>query len=191
MRDYLKPNEGEFFDKILEPNRTWAVYETLSSQLLHIAEQILHINMRHALDKLILESKISEFCLHSMKNLSLRDPKDFAAGLNHEDARAMYTTRQLLLKKLADPPSISELAKAATMSESKLKTCFKQVYGDSIYQHFLNYRMQKAYQILEEKQHSISEVSALLGYTNPSQFTKKFKDHFNILPNEVLKANMV
>jgi AraC-like DNA-binding protein len=191
MRSYLQPKIGEFFDTILQFDKTWSVYETLSSQLLHIAEQILNINMSHAMGKLILESKVNEFCYLTMRNLSTRNMRDFAAKLNHEDAKAIHATRQLLLNHLSDPPSINELAKAAAMSESKLKTCFKQVYGDSIYQHFLNYRMQKAYQIIEGREHSISEVSALLGYTNPSQFTKKFKEHFNILPNEVLKDSLV
>ncbi len=190
IRQYLNPKRDEFFDKILHPNKTWAVYEKLSSRLLHIAEQILHFDIRNALDKLTLESKIIELSYHSMKNLSLRHPNAFAMNLNHQDAKAMYATRVLLLKKLSDPPSIHELAQTAAMSESKLKMCFKQVYGDSIYQHFLNYRMQKAYQILKTKEHSIGEVSNLLGYVNPSQFTKKFKEHFNILPYEVLKDNL-
>jgi AraC-like DNA-binding protein len=188
-RNFLNPKEGDFFDIMTQASRKWAVYELLTGQLLTIAEQIVNIDMHKALGKLEMELKVLEFAQYSLKKVYDRGLKNLITTLNEDDLKSIYRIHELLIKDLSNPPTISALAKEAAMSESKLKSCFKHIYGDSIYQHYLNFRMEKAYQILKERTHSIGEVSRLLGYSNPSQFTKKFKGHFNILPHDVLKAN--
>ncbi len=187
IRAYLNPPKGDFFSKILKSTKKYAVYETLTSGLLQLAEQIMTLDMSQALNKMTLESRVLDFTYHALKKLETRNLASILSSLSQEDVNAVYETRKFLLSDLSNPPAISVLAKKAAMSESKLKTCFKQIYGNSIYQHFLDYRMEKAYKIIEKKQHSINEVSTMLGYTNPSQFSKKFKDHFNFLPNDVVK----
>ena len=42
-----------------------------------------------------------------------------------------------MVKKISStPPTIAQSAKKATMSEKKLKTLFKKVYGLSIYEYY-------------------------------------------------------
>jgi AraC-like DNA-binding protein len=187
LRDYLNPQQGEFMYKILEKHRKFSVYDTATSSLLILAEEIMNLDMRKNLDKISLESKVTEFTFQALKKVEMRSLEAVLSSMNEVDINAIYATRKLLLNDLSNPPSISVLAKAAAMSESKLKTRFKEIYGESIYQHFLNYRMDKAHQLIQQNLYTIGEVSNLLGYVNPSQFSKKFKDHFNFLPTDVLK----
>jgi AraC-like DNA-binding protein len=187
LRDYLKPKEGEFMYKILQKHRKFSVYETATSSLLLLAEEIMNLDMSKNLNKMSLESKVTEFTFQALKKVEIRSLEAVLLSINEIDINAIYATRKLLLNDPSNPPSIAVLAKAAAMSDSKLKTLFKEIYGESIYQHFLNYRMDKAYQLIQQNSYTIGEVSSLLGYVNPSQFSKKFKDHFNFLPNDVLK----
>lgn len=87
----------------------------------------------------------------------------------------------------APPPTIPELAKSIAISESKLKTLFKTVYGLPPYEYFQKHRMEKARLMLLSKKYSIKDVGYAVGYANLSNFTLAFKKQFNQLPSDLLK----
>ena len=45
--------------------------------------------------------------------------------------------------------------------------------------------MERSFELLESKKYSVAEVGFMIGYSNPSHFSKAFRDHFGVLPNEV------
>lgn len=85
------------------------------------------------------------------------------------------------------PPTIPELARSIAISESKLKTLFKAVYGLPPYEYFQKHRMEKARLMLLSKKYSIKDVGYAVGYANLSNFTLAFKKQFKQLPSELLK----
>jgi transcriptional regulator GlxA family with amidase domain len=44
-------------------------------------------------------------------------------------------------------------------------------------------RLQRAAQLLQKSQLSVSEIAYKVGFNNPKYFSKYFKDQFNILPS--------
>lgn len=82
-------------------------------------------------------------------------------------------------------PTIPELARKATMSETKFKTFFKKIYGHSPYNYYQLNRMNRARQMLLSKKYSVKEVGRQLGFSNLSNFTIAFKKVFNELPSEL------
>lgn len=85
------------------------------------------------------------------------------------------------------PPTIPELARSIAISESKLKTLFKAVYGLPPYEYFQKHRMEKARLMLLSKTYSIKDVGYAVGYANLSNFTLAFKKQFSQLPSDLLK----
>lgn len=82
-------------------------------------------------------------------------------------------------------PSIEVLAKKFNISESKLKTDFKQVFGKPLYQYFQHQQMQVAKELVSEKKFMIKEIAYKFGYENPDKFSAAFKKHHKMLPSEV------
>ncbi|MEZ4854384.1 helix-turn-helix transcriptional regulator [Flavobacterium sp.] len=80
---------------------------------------------------------------------------------------------------------LEELAKTSGMSLSKYKRLFKQVFGITPYQYHLSNKMELAMETLKKQKFSVSETGFAIGYSNLSQFSKAFKNHFGILPREV------
>lgn len=80
---------------------------------------------------------------------------------------------------------LEELAQQAGMSLSKFKRLFKQVFGTTPYQYYLANKMELAMETLKKGDYSVSETGFVIGYSNLSQFSKAFKNHFGILPSEV------
>lgn len=79
-------------------------------------------------------------------------------------------------------PHIETIARSVAMSESSLKRHFKKMFGQCIYDHYLQLKMEHAKKILLQQQLSVSELAALLDYEKVSSFIDMFKRHFGVSP---------
>ncbi len=86
-------------------------------------------------------------------------------------------------------PSIKELAKELSTSESSLQRHFKSVYGKSVYDYYLDIKMQKAKDLLSENETNVKQVAYLLGYDDVSSFINTFKKYTGSLPGDLKKKN--
>lgn len=81
--------------------------------------------------------------------------------------------------------SAESLAEEMFLSRSQLYRKLKALTGTSVNEFIRNVRLEKAKQLLETKQYSISEVTFKVGFASPSYFTKCFKKRFGKLPTDV------
>jgi AraC-like DNA-binding protein len=109
--------------------------------------------------------------------------------MSREEIDQITVVEQELLSNLAQAPTISQLARQAAMSPSKLKKQFKDVYGMPIYEYFQKNRMQKAREMLLEGNRSVKAVGMEMGFSNLSNFSLAFKKEFDELPSELLKSS--
>jgi len=113
----------------------------------------------------------------------------FDVPLSKTDIDRMMQVESVLTRDIFEPaPTISQLAKMVSISESKLKKDFKLIYGQPVYEYFQKIRMQTAKDKLLTGGHSVKEVAMELGYSNLSNFTIAFKKEFGLLPSKLLAA---
>jgi AraC-like DNA-binding protein len=111
----------------------------------------------------------------------------FNIPLSKVDIDRVMQVENVLTKDIFEPaPTISQLARMVSISESKLKKDFKLIYGVPVYEYFQKVRMQAARDRLLEGGHSVKEVAMELGYSNLSNFTIAFKKEFGLLPSKLL-----
>ncbi|HEX4958229.1 MAG TPA: helix-turn-helix transcriptional regulator [Lacibacter sp.] len=109
-----------------------------------------------------------------------------ARKMNVHDLYKLMEVEHMLVQDFSKaPPTIVDLAAYTSMSVSKLKSVFKQVYGSGIYEYYQKNRMQKARTMLLTQSHTVKEVGLQLGYSNLSNFSLAFKKEFGILPSEL------
>jgi len=106
-----------------------------------------------------------------------------------EVARLMEVEAALMRGYDEPPPTIPELAKVASMSQSKLKKRFRSFYGLPMYQYYQKHRMHEARRLLLSGKYSVKEVGTRLGYSNLSHFSAAFKKEFKHLPKQLLSLN--
>ncbi len=104
---------------------------------------------------------------------------------NNDRIKVMKVSKILADNLLNEFPGIESLAQEVSISETKLKSIFKQLTGQTLYQYHLSKQMQLAKTILENENLPIAEVGTRLYYASPSKFTEAFKKHFGYLPSEV------
>lgn len=97
--------------------------------------------------------------------------------------------KELLIKNMNCPPSLGELADTAGLSLKGLKTHFKKVYGDTVFNFLSDYKMEYARHLLSDEKQSVNEVSDRLGYSTSSHFIKAFKKKFGVTPKQYGKSS--
>jgi AraC-like DNA-binding protein len=93
---------------------------------------------------------------------------------------------QRLVQSLQDMlPSQKQLAREFALSESTLKRHFKAIYGKTMYEYYLEKKMELAKCLLQEKRISVSETAYRLGYEKVSAFIIIFKKYHKVLPGSL------
>jgi len=158
-------------------------------------EQVVYPSLQKIVSEIITESisetfklfflrvKAEELICRLLMELEKRDEKQLAA-LNTRDVQTLYQIRRQILEQLGKPPAIKPLAGIAGMSATKLKRLFRQVFGNSIFSYYQEFRIREAARLLKEDGLSVSEAGYRLGFTNLSHFTKVFEDHIGMKPKQ-------
>jgi len=158
-------------------------------------EQIVYPSLQAVVNEIISESvddsfqlffykvKAEELICRLLIELVKRDETN-VYSLNMNDIQAIYKVKEWMLEHLDKHATIEELAGLANMSQSKLKRLFKQIFGNSIFSYFQNYRMQEATRMLKEEKLSVSEVGYQLGFSNLSHFSRIFEEHIGLKPKK-------
>lgn len=84
--------------------------------------------------------------------------------------------------------TLSELSATFHISQTALKSCFRGVYGESVYSYIRTQKMQCAAEDLRHSAMSIMEIAGRYGYDNGSKFAKAFRDTVGMSPTEYRSA---
>lgn len=152
-------------------------------------DALLNHSYSGALENIFVNAKIHELLLYSLECLVDEKEEGFACKfLADESGRdRIYQAREILLQHIGDPITIKELSRKVAMNECYLKKGFKEVFGTTIFDFYQQQRMEHAKYLLYEKSLSVTDVSALLGYSSISHFSAAFKKHTGLKPCELLK----
>ena len=78
--------------------------------------------------------------------------------------------------------SVSNLADTIGISQVYLNKCFQKELGVSVQRFIIDFRLNRAANLLASTSTPISEIAALVGYNDPLAFSKSFKKKFNESP---------
>jgi AraC-like DNA-binding protein len=98
-------------------------------------------------------------------------------GLTARERTAVEEARQRLLADMRNPPALGDLADAVGLSEKRLNSGFRQMFGATAFETLRNQR-------LEEGAVSLKEVSFRVGYTHVSNFVHAFRARYNAAPRQ-------
>ncbi len=80
--------------------------------------------------------------------------------------------------------NLDELSNYFGYSYNYLYKLFKKYGNESIQSYFLRIKMEHAKTLLLQNK-SVEEISEILGYTNPYNFSRAFKKHFGLSPSNI------
>ncbi|MEM9076969.1 MAG: tetratricopeptide repeat protein [Bacteroidota bacterium] len=120
------------------------------------------------------------------KSQFLTHPK--AEAITSSDDRFLQQIGHILAKNLDNSEfSVDEFATKMSMSRVQLYRKMKATIGYSVSDFIRQYRLKKAYEYLENRKGTVSEIAYDVGFSNLSYFTKAFKEAYNLKPSEILQ----
>lgn len=109
--------------------------------------------------------------------------------LNQEEVRFLDLLMDSTSAMLSQPQfTIQVLEKQLGMSKSQLYRKITELTGSSANAFIRELRLQKAFQLIRNRYGNVTQVAMEVGFTNPSYFTKNFRDRFGISPLKVLNS---
>lgn len=172
----------EHIDKIMNSEKnTFIKFDRMSNESRRILSDLRKIEVGGAAFNLFLASAahmlVSDY-LTQMTNDSIIIEK-----VDKEDLASIIKIQTFLNESVEGYfPSIKVLSRRANMSESKFKKLFKKITGATANTYFMENKLIKAKELIEEQQLSIFEISNRLHFASYSYFASKFKSSFGISP---------
>lgn len=100
------------------------------------------------------------------------------------DEKLIKSSIEIVEKNLTNKDfSVEELSRLLGMSRVLLYKKLLALTGKTPIEFIRTIRMQRAAQLLEKSQYTISEIAYQVGINNPKYFAKYFKDEYNMLPS--------
>jgi AraC-like DNA-binding protein len=166
-----KPSQRVYFLEDVHRDPIWSCFH------LPVSGSLLGHWMSAKFDELLC---VGLQILRNSQNLPDHDPLDLDLRCGDKIRKA----RAILNMEYANPPRLPLLARQLGISETRLKSGFKAMNGTTIMQYCIDRRMEAARLLLKENRHSISEIGEIVGYEDPSAFSRAFRRHVGRTPKE-------
>lgn len=151
-------------------------------------EALLNHTYTDTLENIFVNAQTQILLLYSMDCMMGEKEEVFTCKFlaNEADRDKITKAREVLLQHIGEPLTIKELSRKVAINECYLKKGFKEMFGTTIFDFYQSQRMEHAKYLLYDKGLSVTEVSAMLGYSSISHFSTAFKKHTGIKPCELL-----
>lgn len=163
----------------------------LSPVMKTVLHQLVNCPYHASVKTIYMEGKLLEFlAVYLNETLYQAElPPDHCANLSRQDIKSIYQAKQRLDQSFVSPPTLATLSKQICLNEFKLKSGFKQLFGQTVHTYVVDKRLELARQLFEEKKLNVGEAASHIGYSNASYFALAFRKKFGVSPSEYLAQN--
>ena len=169
---------NDFQKKVLhqQPAMLVPVNQVASRSLLSQVHELLQAGKRPGASLYTRSMALLTLCIENISEHPEWEP----VTLSMQEAQAIYLARTKMESALKQEWTIKELVELTGLNDYKLRTGFQQLYHTTPADYLRDIRMEKAWQLLSGKKHTVSQVAEGVGYTNLSAFSKAFKKYYHI-----------
>ena len=154
-----------------------------------VLNQIINYNLNTNLRELYSKAKVYELLslyFNRGEDVNIEQCPFLADESNVIKIKA---AKDIVIQRIAEPPTLVELSDEIDLSLKKLKEGFKQIYGTTVYGFLFDYKMELARKLLESGIHNVNEVGLKVGYSTASHFIAAFKKHYGTTPKKYIQSS--
>lgn len=137
-----------------------------------------------------LQSQIQEaLCLDRIRDPSERQRVALQARFGASQPKLTEAVT-LMEANIEEPLSTDDIANLVGVSRRQLERLFKQHLGSLPSRYYLELRLRRARQLLQESKHSIVQIGLMCGFSSASHFSTAFGTLFGTTPREERQRKM-
>ena len=153
-----------------------------------VLNQMFQQSMDSTMYTLYLRGKVFELMsLYFSKDKEM-DIEQCPFLADDNNIKKIKLAKEIMISRMIEPPTLTELSNEVDISLKKLKQGFKQVYGSSVYSFLLDYKMQTSKRLLSSGSYNVNEVALKVGYSTATHFINAFKKKFGTTPKKYLMS---
>ncbi|HET8736099.1 MAG TPA: AraC family transcriptional regulator [Pricia sp.] len=186
----LFSKEADYIPFLSNENRDKKYYaqEGVSPAIAVVLSQMMNYNLHPSIKELYIKGKAYELMSLYFNKGEDADVEQCPFLVDEDNVRRIRKAKEIIIARMAEPPSLGELSEEIGLSLKKLKEGFKQIYGDSVFSFLFDYKMEYARKMLETGRHNVNEVGLKVGYSTASHFISAFKKKYGTTPKKYLMA---
>ena len=173
-----------------EDNRDKKYYKDgkISPSMAIALNQLVNYNLNHSIRNIYFKAKAYEVLSLYFNKSEDADIEQCPFLVDESNVIKIRKAKDIVISRLAEPPTLQELANEIGLTLKKLKEGFKQIYGDSVFSFLLDYKMEVARKLLESGTHNVNEVGLKVGYSTSSHFIAAFKKKYGTTPKKYVQS---
>ncbi len=186
----LFSTEANYITFLSEENKDRKYYKDahISPSMAIVLNQLMNYNLHPTIKPLYFKAKAYELLSLYFNRPADADVEQCPFLADEDNVSKIKKAKQIMIARMAEPPTLQELADEINLPINRLKEGFKQVYGDSVFSFLFDYKMEVARQLLATGSHNVNEVGLKVGYSTSSHFIAAFKKRFGTTPKKFLMA---
>ncbi|MBP2834165.1 AraC family transcriptional regulator [Aquimarina sp. U1-2] len=186
----LFSKEADYIPFLGQGNRDKKYYTdaSISPAMAVVLNQIMNYSLHPSIKLLYCKGKAYELLSLYFNRPEDADTEQCPFLVDEENVLKIRKAKQIVIARMAEPPTLQELANEIGLPLRKLKDGFKQIYGEPVYAFLFDYKMEVARQLLASGSHNVNEVGLKVGYSTASHFIAAFKKKFGTTPKKYVMS---
>jgi len=182
----LFSSEANYISFLSEENKDKKYYKDghVSPSMAIALNQLMNYNLHPSIKNLYCKGKAYELLSLYFNREEDVDIEQCPFLVDESNVSKIKKAKEIIIARMAEPPTLQELADEIQLPINKLKEGFKQVYGDPVFTFLFDYKMEVARQLLATASHNVNEVGLKVGYSTASHFIAAFKKKFGTTPKK-------
>lgn len=186
----LFSEEAKYIPFLTLENKDKKYYQdgTISPSMAIVLNQLMNFNLMPTIKSLYFKAKAYELLSLQFNRAGDPDVEQCPFLSDEVNILKIRKAKDIVISRMAEPPSLQELSDEIGLSLKKLKDGFKQIYGDSVYSFLFDYKMEYARKLLDSGEYNVNEVGLKVGYSTASHFIASFRKKFGTTPKKYIMS---
>lgn len=186
----LFSQEADYITFLSADNKDKKYYKDgkISPSMAIALNQLINYNLNQSIKGLYFKGKAYELLSLYFNRSEDADVEQCPFLVDETNVIKIRKAKDIIISRMAEPPSLQELSDEIGLSLKKLKEGFKQIYGDSVFSFLFDYKMEVARKLLESGEHNVNEVGLKVGYSTSSHFIAAFKKKYGTTPKKYIQS---
>ena len=139
----LFSQEANYITFLSEDNRDKKYYKDgkISPSMAIALNQIINYNLNTSIKQLYFRGKALELLSLYFNRSEDADIEQCPFLVDEANVIKIRQAKDIMISRMAEPPTLQELSDEIGLSLKKLKEGFKQIYGDSVFSFLLDYKL--------------------------------------------------